>query len=115
MNGFHNRVLHVDLEARSFREEMLGDDIVSSYLGGKGLGTHLLLQNSKAGADPLSGDNPLIFATGPATNTHVWGSSRYGVYTKSPLTGLYAESYSGGRVAEPMNRTGYDAVVLEGI
>ncbi|MBV1734359.1 MAG: hypothetical protein KMY50_01025, partial [Candidatus Desulforudis sp.] len=31
-----------------------------------------------------------------------------------PLTGFYAESTSGGRVAFPMRRTGYDAMVIEG-
>ncbi len=62
----------------------------------------------------MSEDNAFIFAMGPATDTMVWGSSRYGVFTKSPLTSLYTESYAGGRVAEPLSRTGYDAVVVKG-
>ena len=62
----------------------------------------------------MSPDNVLIFAVGPATDTPVWGSSRYGVFTKSPLTGLYSESYAGGRVAEPISKTGYDAIIIEG-
>ena len=36
------------------------------------------------------------------------------MFTKSPLTGFYAESYAGGTVAEPLNATGYDAVLLKG-
>jgi len=88
MNGFHNRVLHVDLKQRSFAEESIDDAIYQQFLGGKGLGTYLLLKNNKAGVDPLSPDNALIFATGPVTDTRVFGSSRYGVFTKSPLTGL---------------------------
>ena len=43
-------------------------------LGGKGLATHLLLNNTKAGVDPLSEDNVIIFATGPVTDTKVFGS-----------------------------------------
>jgi aldehyde:ferredoxin oxidoreductase len=42
------------------------------------------------------------------------GSSRYGVFTKSPLTGFYSESYAGGKTAEPMSRPGYDAIILQG-
>ncbi len=114
MNGFHNRVLHVDLKQRSFAEESIDDAIYQQFLGGKGLGTYLLLKNNKAGVDPLSPDNVLIFATGPATDTRVFGSSRYGVFTKSPLTGFYCESYSGGNVAEPLSRTGYDAIIMKG-
>jgi len=114
MHGFHNKILHIDLTRRSFEAESVDDEVYRQYLGGKGLSTWLLLNNTKAGVDPLSGDNALIFATGPATNSRIWGSSRYGVFTKSPLTGLYAESYSGGTVAEPMNRIGYDAIVIKG-
>ena len=114
MNGFHNKVLHVSLGQKSFEEEFIDDDIYVNFLGGKGVGTYLLLNNTKAGIDPLSPDNVLIFAVGPATDTPVWGSSRYGVFTKSPLTGLYSESYAGGRVAEPISKTGYDAIIIEG-
>jgi len=99
----------------SFAEESIDDEIHRTFLGGKGLGTYLLLNSTKAGVDPLSEGNALIFAIGPATDTMVWGSSRYGVFTKSPLTELYAESSAGGRVAEPLSRTGYDAIVIEGV
>ncbi|HUX48368.1 MAG TPA: aldehyde ferredoxin oxidoreductase family protein [Dehalococcoidia bacterium] len=114
MHGFYNKVLHINLTRRSFDQESVNDEVYQKYLGGKGLSTHLLLNNTKAGVDPLSEDNVLIFATGPTTNTTVWGSSRYGVFTKSPLTGLYAESYAGGKVAEPLSGTGYDAIVIHG-
>jgi len=114
MNGFYNRVLHINLSQSSFEGESLSDEIYQKYLGGKGLATYLLLNNTEAGVDPLSEGNALIFAIGPVTDTKVWGSSRYGVFTKSPLTGLYAESYAGGSVAEPISRTGYDAIVIKG-
>ena len=114
MDGLYNKILHINLSQRSFEEEIVGDEIYQEYLGGKGLGTYLLLNNTKTGVDPFSEDNVLIFAIGPTTDTIVWGSSRFAVFTKSPLTGLYAESYSGGKVAEPMSRTGYDAIVIKG-
>ena len=114
MDGFYNKVLHIDLGKASFREESVSDEIYSTFLGGKGVGTYLLLNNIAAGIDPLSEGNVLIFTIGPATDTMVWGSSRYGVFTKSPLTGFYSESYAGGRVAESISRAGYDAVLIKG-
>ena len=114
MDGFHNKVLHIDVSQRSFEEEPIDDKVYAECLGGKGLGTYLLLNNLRAGVEPLSEDNVIVFATGPATDTRVFGSSRYGVFTKSPLTGLYCESYAGGSVAEPLSRTGYDAVIIKG-
>jgi len=114
MDGFHNVVLHIDLGKRSFEEEPINDKVYRQLLGGKGLGTHLLLKNTKAGVDPLSADNVTILATGPVTDTKVHGSCRLGAFTKSPLTGVYSESYAGGKVAEPLSRTGYDAVIIKG-
>jgi len=114
MDGFFNRVLHINTSQRSFEEESIDDEVYRELLGGKGLGTYLLLNNTKAGVDPLSEDNVIIFATGPVTDTKVYGSSRYGVFTKSPLTGFYCESYAGGNVAEAISRTGYDAIVIKG-
>jgi len=114
MEGFHNKVLHIDVSRRSFVEQNIDDEIYRQFLGGKGLGTYLLLNNTQSGLEPLSADNVIVFATGPATDTRVLGSSRYGVFTKSPLTGIYAESYAGGTVAEPLSRTGYDAVAIKG-
>ena len=114
MKGFHNVVLHIDLTRRSFEEEPIDDSVYRQLLGGKGLGTHLLLNNTQAGVDPLSADNVIIFATGPVTDTKVYGSCRFGAFTKSPLTGIYCESYAGGKAAEPLSRTGYDAIIIKG-
>ncbi len=114
MKGFFQKVLHIDLTLRTSTVEVLPDLVYESYLGGKGLGAYLLLRNCPEGTDPFSPENPFIIAVGPITDTLIWGSSRYGVFTKSPLTGIFAESYSGGRAAEPISRTGYDAVILKG-
>lgn len=114
MKGFHNKVLHINLSQRSFEEQPVSDQIYTKLLGGKGLATHLLLENTKPGLAPLSEDNAIIFATGPTTDTRIFGSSRYGAFTKSPLTGFYCESYAGGTVAEPLSRTGYDAIIIKG-
>jgi aldehyde:ferredoxin oxidoreductase len=114
MDGFYNKVLHIDLSNRSYKEESIGDEVYREYLGGKGLGTYLLLNNTRPGVEPLSEDNVLIFAIGPITDTMVWGSSRFAVFTKSPLTGFYTESYAGGVAAEPISRTGYDAIIIKG-
>ncbi len=115
MYGFHGNVLHIDLAHQTTSIEAIPDDILKSYLGGKGLGTYLLLKHLPAGVDPLSGANCLVFATGPATDTVVPAASRFGVYAKSPLTGFLGESYSGGHVPPVMKRTGYDAFVIKGV
>src|SRR4030042_6183709 len=113
MTGFFNKILRVNLKTRAFREESVPDSVFETYLGGKGLGIYLLMKENPPGGDPLSPQNKLIFCLGPATDSRIYGSCRHCVFTKSPLTGIFSESYAGGRAAEPMSRAGYDAIILQ--
>jgi aldehyde:ferredoxin oxidoreductase len=114
MHGFYGRILVVDLSREAFHIEPVSDEVLASGLGGKGLATRLLLERNPVGVDPFAGENQLIFATGPFCGSRIWGASRYGVFTKSPLTRLYAESYSGGKVPEAIDSAGFDAVIFTG-
>ena len=115
MRGFFNIALRIDVSQRAFEIESIPDSLLKTTLGGKGLATHLLLKYNLPNVDPLGPENHLIFAIGPVTKTALWGSCRHGVYTKSPLTGCYAESYSGGTAAESMAATGADAIMVYGV
>lgn len=114
MKGFYGKLLRVDLSGMSWRQEEIEDRVFAEYLGGKGLGTYLLLTNVEPGTDPLSPQNKLIFTVGPAAGTNIPGTSRYSVFSKSPQTGGCGESYSGGRVAPAIKAAGCDAVIIEG-
>ncbi|HWJ03798.1 MAG TPA: aldehyde ferredoxin oxidoreductase N-terminal domain-containing protein, partial [Verrucomicrobiae bacterium] len=61
MKGFFGKLLYVDLSTRSFRVEEVKEEILRKYLGGKGLGSYLLLNYVAPGTDPLGPDNKLIF------------------------------------------------------
>jgi aldehyde:ferredoxin oxidoreductase len=114
MEGFFNRLLRINLSKRKKTIEPIPDSILESYLGGKGLGSYILLQENPPRIDPFSPKNRLIFTLGPLADTPFYGSSRYAVFTKSPQTGIYCESYSGGKITLPLSRTGFDAIVIEG-
>lgn len=114
MYGFHGRILKIDLDANAFNIDPIDERIARDYLGGKGLASWLLYDLNPERVDPLSPDNHLIIATGPITGSNVWGSSRYGIFTKSPLTGFYSESYSGGKLPEAIEATGFDAIIIKG-
>jgi aldehyde:ferredoxin oxidoreductase len=115
MHGFYNQVLRVNVTQQASDFQNIPDQVTRKFLGGKGLATHLLLRHNPAGVEPLSGGNNLILAIGPATGTGIWGSCRHGVYTKSPQTGYYSESYAGGTVAEYIARAGIDALMIDGV
>jgi aldehyde:ferredoxin oxidoreductase len=114
MFGFYNLVLRVNATRKTFDMKTIPDELLERTLGGKGLATHLLLRDNPSQVDPLGPENHLILAIGPVTGTGVWGSCRHGIFTKSPQTGCYSESYSGGKVAEDIASTGFDAVMIHG-
>jgi len=114
MKGSYQRMLTVDVGSRTWSVEPVSDEVLASCLGGRGLAAHLLLERNPAGVDPLMPENNLIIATGPFCGGRMWGGSRYGVYTKSPLTGFFSESYSGGKVPEAIDSTGFDAIIITG-
>ncbi len=114
MKGFFNRLLRINLSKKRTTTESIPEPILRSYLGGKGLGSFLLLKENRPHVDPFSPKNRLIFTLGPLADTPFYGSSRYAVFTKSPQTGIYSESYSGGKITLSMSRAGYDAMIIEG-
>jgi aldehyde:ferredoxin oxidoreductase len=114
MKGFFNQLLRIDLTHRKSTVEPIPESILRSYLGGKGLGSYLLLRENPPHIDPFSPENRLIITSGPLADTPFYGSSRYAVFTKSPQTGIYSESYSGGKITLSLSRTGYDAIIIEG-
>lgn len=107
-------LLRIDLTTRTSREETLAPELVRDYIGAKGIGTHLLLEEVPPTVEPLSPQNKLIFTAGPTAGSTMLGSNRYSVYFLSPLTGGYGEAYSGGNLAPQFARTGYKVVIVEG-
>ncbi len=114
MRGFFNRILRIDLSRRRFGYEELPDALLERTLGGKGLGTHLLLAENPAGVAPLAPEAVFVLACGPLTDTRIWGRSRFAAFAKSPATGGFAESYCGGTAPERVKGCGVDAIVVTG-
>ena len=114
MKGFFNQLLRINLSKKKSTVESIPDSVLRSCLGGKGLGSYLLLKENLPHIDPFSPQNHLVFTLGPLADTPFYGSSRYAVFTKSPQTGIYSESYSGGKITLFLSRTGYDAIIIEG-
>ena len=107
-------LLRVDLSTREVKKEVIPEQILRDYIGGRGVGTKLLVDNMDPRVDALAPANPLIFATGPVTGTYAPTGGRYMVVTKSPLTGGVASSNSGGYWGPALRYAGYEYVMIEG-
>jgi aldehyde:ferredoxin oxidoreductase len=115
LDGYAGKMLFVDLSKGSIREADLPENLCREFIGGYGLGIRILYEQMKPGVDPLGEDNMLGFVTGALTGTSVPGSGRYGVVTKSPLTGTWTEANAGGTMGPELKTAGYDAIFFRGI
>ncbi len=114
MYGWTGKILEITLEDKSYREINLSEDYYFKFLGGRGLGVRLFLDYAIPEIDPLSGDNPIIFAAGPLTGTVIPSSGRLAVISRSPQTGTIFDSNAGGFWGAELKKTGYDAIIIIG-
>ncbi len=114
LKGYTGRLLFVDLTTGGHEVVPLDSRTAQDFVGGRGLGARLLWDLAPVGCDPLGGDNPLIFATGPVTGTPVPNASKFVVVTRSPLTGAFLDTYASGALAVELKFAGYDALVIKG-
>jgi aldehyde:ferredoxin oxidoreductase len=115
MGFYSGKILWVDLSKGTVNEEVLDDSIYHQYLGGYGLGVRLLYERIPAGADPLGPDNVLGFVEGLLTGSVVPFTGRYMIVGKSPLTGGWGDSNSGGYFGPEIRKCGYDGIFFQGI
>ena len=108
------KTAYVDLSPGTIRVVPTDPDLLERFLGGRGLGAALLFRHLADPSDPLSPENPLIFATGPLTGTPWPAGTRYHVTFHSPLTGIYGYANAGGFFGPALRRAGYDALVITG-
>ncbi len=115
MLGYAGKVLYVDLTTGKTRTEKLNEEAAKKYIGGIGLGMKLWLENSAAGVDALSPENPLVLALGPVSGTMFpTGGNGHAFISKSPETGAVGEAVSHGTFGSELKRAGYDAVIITG-
>ena len=108
------KLLRIDLTKRKYKIENVDRKIYEEYFGGMGLATYYMLQELDFEDDPLSESNKISIAVGPLTGTIAPTSSRFGIFTKSPATGGYLESYCGGDFGKEIKQAGYDMLIIEG-
>jgi aldehyde:ferredoxin oxidoreductase len=112
--GHHGKVLFVDLTAKTSRTEIVDEAIYRSYLGGYGLGAWLMWKHFPARVDALAPEACFAICSGLLTGLRTPFSGRIQIVGKSPLTGTWADSNSGGSVCSHLRQAGFDAVVVTG-
>ena len=112
-DAYTNKLLMIDLTHESITLLPVSDTLKNEFIGGKGFGAKLLYDRLSPGTDPLGKDNLLMFMTGPLTGT-LAPAMRGCVVTKSPLTGIFLDSYFGGSFSPEIKYAGYDGILITG-
>lgn len=114
MGGLAGKILRINLNSQTSQVEATNEQYFQKYIGARGVGAKMLLEELKAGIDPFSPENKLIFLTGPAEGTIAPGANKITVTFKSPLTGTYSFSLCGGSLGPELKFAGYDGIIIEG-
>jgi aldehyde:ferredoxin oxidoreductase len=112
MYGYSGNILHIDLKERSHWVENKPEEWYKTYIGGVSMATRLCWENIEVGCDPYSPGNPVCFANGIFTGTPVPVGGKYGLASKSPMTGFIGDSLSGSWFSIAMKRAQYDGIVI---
>jgi aldehyde:ferredoxin oxidoreductase len=111
--GYQGRILKIDLSSGVSDSIPVTQELAEQYIGGKGFGARFLYDMAGREVDPLAPANPLMFMPGPLTGT-LAPSMREAIVFKSPLTGIYADSFHGGVLGPEIKYCGYDGLIITG-
>ncbi len=114
MNGYHGKILHVDLTQQATRVEEPGENFYRLYAGGGLLGTYYLLKETPSGIDAFDPANLLIFTSSVVAGHPAAGLPRFTVCAKSPLTNGVGETRCEGPWGIALKQSGVDAIIVHG-
>jgi aldehyde:ferredoxin oxidoreductase len=106
-------LLSIDLGQRTFHTEPI-DEVLESYVGGRGVATRLAHERIPFDAEPMGPENRLYLATGPMQVSTMSFTGRMNATAVSPLTGGLLSSNAGGFLSRNFADAGYAAVEIRG-
>jgi aldehyde:ferredoxin oxidoreductase len=106
-------LLTIDVGSRRVEVESI-DDVLRSFVGGRGVATRLAHDRIPFDADPLGPENRLYFTTGPLQASQMSFTGRASATALSPLTDGLCSSNAGGFVSRNLLGTGNAVVELVG-
>lgn len=112
MYGYSGKILHIDLAERKTWVEDKPEDWYKLWIGGVSMASRLCWENITPGCDAYAPENPVCIANGIFAGSPVPVGGKYGLASKSPLTGYIGDSLSGSWFSIALKRAGWDGVVI---
>ncbi len=115
VRGYTRRALSIDLSTLSVIEKPIKDEMIDTFVGGRGFGLYYLWHAIKPTTKWNDPENEIIISPGPlAGNTQYAGSGKSLVVTLSPETGIPIDCNVGGYFGPLVKFCGFDALEIRG-
>jgi len=112
--GFSGRYLRVDLSRRELSDVIFDEKTVRKYLGGTGMGSRILYDETPPGVEWSDPRNRMILASGPLGGTAIGGSGTFSLVTKGALTGGCTATQANGMFGAHLRLQGYTGLIIQG-
>jgi aldehyde:ferredoxin oxidoreductase len=112
--AYMGKILRVDLSGRKYTIESINKQDIMNVLGGRGLAAKIYYDEIGPEVRPFDPGNKIIFMTGPMTGVRLPSTTKFQLSTKSPETGMYLCSNSGGEFGPELKKCGFDGLIIEG-
>ena len=112
--GYLGHILRIDLSAKRYRPEPLSEPDIAGFMGARGLAARYYCDEIGPDIDPFDPANKIIMMTGPLTGVRLPSTTKIGLSTKSPETGHYLCTNSGGDFGPQLKFCGFDGLIIEG-
>ncbi|MCL2124651.1 MAG: hypothetical protein FWH33_01525 [Oscillospiraceae bacterium] len=113
--GYQGKYVIIDLSKREFEVHDFDKNILKNFVGGPSLGAKMLYDMMPAKTRWDAPESIIGFIAGPTNGNGPLIGARYTVVSKSPVTGMWNDSNSGGHFGPTLRKSGYDAVFVKGI
>jgi aldehyde:ferredoxin oxidoreductase len=110
--GWAGRLLRVDLDSLSCREEAI--DPYIEFIGGRGMSDWIVFEESDPRIGPLDPGSVVAVGAGPLVGTLAPAAARTNISAKNIATGGIATSSVGGHFGAEMKFAGFDQIVIRG-
>jgi len=109
------KVAYINLNDRSISIQMLSEDIIRKFIGGRGINSYFLYHHLAPGIDPLDAENVLILGAGALTGMKGVATARLTISGKSPESGLLGDANIGGHFGAALKKAGFSYIVISGV
>src|SRR4030042_2587658 len=109
-----SKIAIIDLTNNKITTETIPERLRRLYLGGRGIGAHLIYNHVEPMTDPLGPGNALGISAGFLTGTLAPAAARTHIGCKSPLTNGFGSSNMGGFFGPELKFAGFEHLVIKG-